>query len=1057
MNNNELLFNEEQLNRLFPFYILVNENLEIDSCGKSLAKLCPLLPSTIFTKKLFVKRPEIYLQDFQSIRSIANQLVILQIKDHQKLVLRGEFEYLESIKKLLFIGTPWFDSMEQVKANNLTIHDFANHDPLIDLLHLLKTQEITTDDLKELLLTVNKQKVALKSSAADFKRLSLVASANENGVLFTNPNGLISWANEGFYKLTGYSNEEVIGKSPVDLCKGPLTDETELSKVLEAFFNGQAFNTEIVYYKKDGSWFLGRSVSQPIKNENGNVTEFFGIIEDITAEIESEKKFRRVLEKIGDNVWEHDFKTGKTFFSKSYYDFLGYETNELIDNQELWWSSVHKDDLHLLIENDKKYCNGESDHHSLEYRIVQKNGNIKWVLDRGLIIEKDINGKPLLVTGTHTDITERKNVEERLNVQRRFYEDILNNMPADIAVFSPNHEYLFVNPRGIKDPDLRKWIIGKRDEDYCNFRNKPLSIAEGRRKTFNAVIGSKNVSEWEEKCILLDGREEYMLRRWFPVFNANEEIKLVIGYGIDITERKKLEFDLINSREQAEHLAKTKEVFLANMSHEIRTPMNAIMGMTNQLSKTELSNQQQFYLDTIKAASENLLIIINDILDLSKIDAGKLSLENIGFEPKKVVDHAMQVFLHRAEEKGIKLTNSFYDNKLSPILIGDPYRLNQVLLNLISNAIKFTDKGSVDITCEVIHEKKSTQLVQVKVIDSGIGMEESFVEKLFDKFSQEYESTSRRLGGTGLGMSICRELIQLMGGEIEASSEKGKGTTLTLRLKFKIGTTVDLPVNITSHITSNFLKGKIILVTDDNIMNRLVASTLLNDYGASVIEATNGEEALLVLENNKIDLLLLDIQMPVMNGYDTTKIIRKRGFNIPIIALTANAIKGENKKCIEVGMNDYISKPFKEDEFLKIIAKSLNSNFIEKEKALVVEDDKKIIESPLFDLSLLHEISRGDSSFIAKMIALFCEHTPEIVREMKEAYNAKDFEKMGALAHKIKPSIDNFKIDSIKIVIRNIEMAGKGKTNNDNLYSLLNEIDDVITKVEQQLQDYLQH
>ncbi|MCY7361856.1 MAG: response regulator, partial [Ignavibacteria bacterium] len=764
-----------------------------------------------------------------------------------------------------------------------------------------------------------------------------------------------------------------------------MTDEAKLSKVLEAFFHGQAFNTEIVYYKKDGSWFLGRSASQPIKNENGNVTEFFGIIEDITAEIESEKKFRGVLEKIGDNVWEHDFKTGKTFFSNSSNDLLGYETNELTNNQELWWNSVYKDDLYILIDNDKKYKNGESDSHSLEYRIIGKDGNIKWVLDRGVVIEKDTRDKILRITGTHTDITERKNTENRLEDQRKFYEDILNNMPADIAVFSPTHEYLFVNPRGIKDNELRKWIIGKRDEDYCILRNKPFSIAQGRRDTFNKVISSKSPSEWEEKNVSSDGKEEFILRRWYPVIDNNGEVALVIGYGLDITDRKNLEIDLIKSREQAEQLAKTKEVFLANMSHEIRTPMNAIMGMTNQLTKTTLSNQQHFYLDTIKSASENLLIIINDILDLSKIDAGKLSLENIGFEPKKVVDHAMQVFLHRAEEKGIKLTNSFCDNSLSPVLIGDPYRLNQVLLNLISNAIKFTDKGSVHITCEVINDKKSSQLVQVKIIDTGVGMDESYVEKLFDKFSQEYESTSRKLGGTGLGMSICRELIQLMGGEIEVSSKKGRGTTVIFRLTFKKGADADLPVNISANITPNFLKGKTILVTDDNIMNRLVASTVLNDYGATVIEATNGEEALLVLDNNKVDLILMDIQMPVMNGYEATKIIRKRGNTIQIIALTANAIKGENKKCFEVGMNDYISKPFKEEEFLKGIAKSLNTDFIEKEKVLLIEDDEKTIDSPLFDLSLLMEISRGDFSFIKKMINLFCELTPEIVREMKEA------------------------------------------------------------------------
>ncbi|MDZ4808888.1 MAG: response regulator [Bacteroidota bacterium] len=230
-------------------------------------------------------------------------------------------------------------------------------------------------------------------------------------------------------------------------------------------------------------------------------------------------------------------------------------------------------------------------------------------------------------------------------------------------------------------------------------------------------------------------------------------------------------------------------------------------------------------------------------------------------------------------------------------------------------------------------------------------------------------------------------------------------------------------------------------------MNRLVASTVLQDYGASVIETTNGEEALFVLENNKIDLLLMDIQMPVMNGYEATKILRQRGSTIPIIALTANAIRGENEKCIEVGMNDYIAKPFKEDDFLKIIARWLNADItVSKEPVFSAAENKKVKES-LYDLSSLHDISRGNQSFIDKMVNLFCEQTPGMIQQMQKAYQLNDLEKMAAIAHKIKPSIDNLKINSLKQIIRAIEKAGKERDDSNELPGLLQLTETVITKV----------
>ncbi len=1128
------------------------------------------------------------------------------------------------------------------------------------------------------------------------ERLSLLARSNENGVMFTKPDGRIIWANEGFTKMSGFSLEEMVGRTPIELCYGPLTDHDSLKIVVDAFTAGASFNTEIIYYRNDGSWFWGRSSCQPVRNGKGEIVEYFGIIEDITTEKEQEEKmrvlsqiaedninavviadkdsritwvnksftkitgytleevkgkvpghvlqgvgtdkeavnqlrkrirdgkpftaellnynklghtywvrivgqpilntknevtgffsmqeditremerernFRLVLDKIGDNVWEHDFRKEQTYFSRSNNEFLGLSSNDAKSNERLWWESIFKDDLPIVAGNDQKYRNGEIDSHTAEYRILNKDGSIKWVLDRGVVTEKDRDGKPLKIMGTHTDITDKKNAERRLVEQRKFYENILNQIPSDVAVLNTENQYLFLNPHAISDPKLRKWMVGKTDEDYCQFRSKPMSIARERKKIFEKVMATRMPQEWEEEFISKEGKEQFVLRRMYPVLNNEGEVTLLIGYGLDITERKifeqelldseeknrvilanmnlglmevdvnqhivyanntlaemlgvsgeyvigydvsglltpenldlgaseteneetgndesyevkvkvngkdrwwfisaspkfnnagrfagsiivcldisdrkELEQQLIEARKAAEQLADSKKAFLANMSHEIRTPLNAIIGMGNQLSKSRLTESQYFYLNTINSAAENLLVIINDILDLSKLEASKLSLENIGFEPKYVVGNALQVMMYKAEEKGISLTNSFCDARLTQVLIGDPFRLTQILLNLISNAIKFTEKGTVDVSCRVLNETTDSLLVEASVMDTGIGMDEEFMSKVFDKFSQEYESVTRKFGGTGLGMSICKDLVTLMGGDITVESQKGKGTTIRFSIEFRKGTVQDLPAVQITNFSSEFLQGKTVLITDDNDMNRLVASTILKSYGAVTREAVNGEEAVFAVGKEKFDLVLMDIQMPVMDGYEAARSIRNTGNTIPILALTANAIKGENQKCLDAGMNDYITKPFKEAEFLTLVAQWTNvKQEINSRKAEKQEIEKNI---PLFDLSLLHDISKGNEAFVDKMVNMFMEQGPASVKEIRQAYHAADFHQLKKVAHRLKPSIDNMGISAMKKGIRDIEKLAAQNEQTQELQTLINSLDNVIQSVIQEL------
>lgn len=1004
---------ETQINRLFPFYININENLTIDNCGKSSNKLFQINKNDYFYNHFFVLRPVFDITNFNELKNYTNQLIILEHKKNG-IKFRGQFEFLSHTNALFFIGSPWLVSMEDVLKNSLVINDFAHHDPLIDLLHVLQTQEISNNDLKKLVNTINDQKQALNLKNKEIHDIALFPMQNPDPLIRINFGG------------------EILKNNPA-------------AALLDFFeYEDKLYRIDI---------FLKQ------------------IAEKITSGTE-----RLVIEAKSNNLT-----------------------------------------------------------YSLACIPMPNEGYI------------NIYGR---------NITERKKVEEKLEKQRKFYEDILNNMPADIAVFNPQHEYLFVNPKAIKNPEVRQWIIGKTDLDYCLEKQKPLSIAQKRSDLFTKVISSKTALEWEEKFVTKDGEEEYILRRWFPAVDEDNNVKLVIGYGLDITERKKseealkineqkyrsiianmnlglmeldnkgviefvnqriqkmtglsednligknpasflnvqqtdianllndsfeiqtnvngknawwlvstalqfesngkvkgsviicldiskqknLEKALIQSREEAENLAKAKETFLANMSHEIRTPMNAIMGIGNQLAKTSLTEKQQFFVKTINNASENLLYIINDILDLSKIEAGKLSIESIAFDLKKTLQQTIQMYSYKAQEKGLELFVAHFDDSIFEVLIGDPYRLNQILLNLISNAIKFTDKGSVQIKVHVINSSHNTQNIRFDVIDTGIGIDENFIHHLFDKFSQEYESMSRKFGGTGLGMNICKELISLMRGEINVESEKNKGTTVSFTLPFNEGQKTELldNVQIKEH---QFLNGSTIVVADDNEMNRLVARTILENYKVNVVEAANGKEAVNAAENQSPTLILMDVQMPILNGYEATKTIRAKELNMPVIALTANVVKGEKEKCIAAGMNDFITKPFNEEEFINCIIANIQASNSKP------NNNSTELSEPLYDLTSLKAIGKGNTSFIEKMINLFLDIASKSVNEIKVAFENNDIELVTKLAHKLKPSIDNLSIFKLKKLVRQIEKFDVTSTSTETLNEMILELESIMSQV----------
>ena len=402
---------------------------------------------------------------------------------------------------------------------------------------------------------------------------------------------------------------------------------------------------------------------------------------------------------------------------------------------------------------------------------------------------------------------------------------------------------------------------------------------------------------------------------------------LLIQLNKDISVRKGVQVKLVAAIREAQEARQMQEQFLANMSHEIRTPMNGIKGMTDLLMDTSLTDKQQELTGIIKSSVNNLLVIINDILDFSKIKAGKLDIEKIDFNVKEVLKGTVAIFDHRLKRKGLLLQMEV-DANIPDRLKGDPHRLNQVLINLLGNAIKFTHQGHIQIRVDLQQRTDEQVILLFNITDTGIGISGDSLPHIFDKFSQAGQDISRRYGGTGLGLTICKQLLHLQGGDITATSRVGRGSVFSFHLPYGYSDQSDAerPVAGMIHDYSNLLVGKRFLVAEDNEINQKLIDYVLKKAGGMVEMVSNGAEAVRYLQNdNIVDLIIMDLQMPEMDGYAATQYIRNDlQMRTPIIAMTATAMKGEQLQCLELGMNEYMTKPFDFADLYKRIDGLLN-------------------------------------------------------------------------------------------------------------------------------------
>ncbi len=1053
--------------------------------------------------------------------------------------------------------------------------------------------EILSVNIKTRKLLEQTQQQA-EAIAAVEERSRLILSSVDEGIWGLSEDGSVAFVNPAGAKMLGYQPEELVGKSMHAAVHYAHADGSpyppEDCWMFKTIHDGQRhISSDEVLWKKDGSCLSVEYSTTPIRKGDqvvGAVVAIHDITERIRSEQaiqESEKRFRSIFENAQIGIGIYSVNTHEHLSNRTQLDQLGYSAEEL-SNTEKWDRIVHPDDRADGAERYARLIEGKCDEDEYIQRFVRPDGSVIVASGRFKLI-RDAQGKPQYVISLHEDITERQRVEKRL----RFTQYAVDN--AADAVF-----WMRVTDGGLEYVNY----AACQSLGYTREELLALSVSEfapeftcDKLAELTATLREKGVLTRESKHRAKDGREFDAEVTLYTADYMNQQI--VVANVKDITERKWAEAAILEAKEVAEAGTKAKSDFLANMSHEIRTPMNAIIGMSHLTLKTELDPRQRDYVKKIQQSGQHLLGIINDILDFSKIEAGKLSVENIDFSLDKVLENVSNLISEKASAKGLELIFDI-EPSASTQLKGDPLRLGQILINFCNNAVKFTEKGEIVVKVRTQEEDEDSKLLSFSVTDTGIGLTEEQMGRLFQAFEQADTSTTRQFGGTGLGLAISKQLAKLMGGDVGVTSELGKGSTFWFTARLgkstaplrelsrpdlrgrrvliiddnsqarevlasmltsmtfiaheapsglegiemvrkagasgepyeivfvdwqmpgldgietgkRIRALPDLAVpprlvmvtaygreevlkqaeqnsfssvlvkpvtasmlfdssiqalgihderiaevQASSGLDLERLRGVRVLLVEDNELNREVAMGLLGAAHMSVDVAENGEIAVRMVSEHDYDLVLMDMQMPVMDGIAATKAIRSnpRFRDLPIVAMTANAMDTDREMCRQAGMNDHLSKPIDPDAMFATVMHWAKPRRVQpseqpaqKVEAAGSQDSQEIPEIEGIDIQDGLKRVGGNSRLYRDLLMKFAAKHSDSVLQIADALQIGDRSTAERVAHTVKGVAGNLSMKQVQFTAEKLEKAIR-----ENDSSVLTMLQDFATTLRSQM------
>jgi PAS domain S-box-containing protein len=831
--------------------------------------------------------------------------------------------------------------------------------------------------------------------------------------------------------------------------------------------DGSLLETEARLQHRDGSWrWLMIKVTVFDRDDLGRIRQLVGSAEDITERHEATAALdhsRRFLARVADTVpnliYLYNLQQRRNLYCNQQLEtILGYTEAELqyLGGGVFDELVLPEDQAVLRTHQARLHRAAPGVLLTIEYRVRRRDGSVCWLRLRESVFARDDHGRPRDIIGSAEDVTQQKRDEDERQQQRahaaeqsRLVRQVIDSVPHLVYLKDVQGRYILANAATASLFGLPvEAVIGRRMEEL---EPDPASVTRFHQQDQEVIRTGRHLA-LEEMFVRPDG-EVLCFHSIKRPFVQDDGSVLVLGVDSNITELKRAQQELRAAKEAAEENARVKQEFLANMSHEVRTPLNGILGLAGLLAKSPLDEQQAHYLTLIRQSADHLLVVINDVLSAAQLGSGKLRLEYIPFDLYALLRDTLDSQQLRAAEKNLQLRLELPADE-PHLVLGDPHRVRQIVLNLLGNALKFTSQGQVTLRGYWVTGGQAGATFHLAVHDTGIGIAPPQLATIFEPFTQASASTAREFGGSGLGLSISRGLAELLGGHIWAESAPGVGSTFHVELPLPPAQSTVIPAPPRPHAAPGLPPCRVLLA-EDNAVNQLLAATLLRSWGAQVDTAVNGLQALECFDEHHYDVVLMDIQMPGMDGVTAARQMHSHPdptrARTPVVALTAHAMPGEAARARQAGFAGYVSKPFQEEALLAVLRQALQPAPAETPLPLAAEP-------PPLDLSPLRRLAQDDPGFLRRLAELFVRTTPPVVAQLRQHLAEQNWPALATSAHFLKSSVGGVGLQQLLPLLRQLEVAGQPgfAPPPAQLQTLVDEVAAVLTQaVEQLLREYL--